>query len=203
MTEEFFDIIDGNDEIVGRAPRSEAHKKGLLHRAVHVLFVTPAGEAVLQRRSATKDTYPGYLTVTVGGHVTSGSSYDETAVTEIFEETGLRVELSALAPVGALYYDIHDPLTGAHDRERVKVYGHVFRGRVSDLKIEAGEGTGFELCRIEDLRSMPVDEIERRKIVPGLFSETHYVPLYPKFLELLPSPLAGEGRGPRSGKDEG
>jgi len=184
MAEEIFDIINDKDEVVGTAPRSIAHRDGLLHRAVHVLFVTPQGEAVLQRRSAMKDTYPGYLTITVGGHVPSSSSYDETVITEIFEETGQRLQLSDLAPVGWLFYDVHDPQTRAHDRERVKVYGHVFRGKPSDLKIEPGEGTGFELYPISKLLSMPEEERTREKIVPGLFSGKHYVPLYPKFLAL-------------------
>lgn len=185
MTEEFFDIVNDSDEITGRASRREAHQKGLRHRAIHILFVTPKGEAILQRRSATKDTYPNYWTVTVGGHVPSGRSYADTAVTEITEETGLTLPFSSLVPIEKLNCNYRDPQTGAHDCEFMMVYGHVFRGALSDLKIEAGEGTGFALFPLARLMKMDEAEREREKLVPILGSETHYRPLYPKFLELV------------------
>jgi ADP-ribose pyrophosphatase YjhB (NUDIX family) len=37
--------------------------------------------------------------VTVGGHVEIGDSYEETAVKEILEETGLKVDISQLIPI--------------------------------------------------------------------------------------------------------
>jgi isopentenyldiphosphate isomerase len=184
LSTEIFDIINEYDEVVGTAPRAEAHRKGLRHRAIHVLFVTPARELILQRRSMSKDTQPGYLTVTVGGHVPSGKAYDETAVKEIFEETGLRLSRADLTPMGDLSYDVHDPVTRAHDCELVRVYGHRFKGKISNLRIEPGEGAGFETWNIDRLMNLSAAEGEKYKIAPGLLSKAHYVPLFPKFLEL-------------------
>ena len=183
--EEIFDIVNDADEVTGTAPRSVAHRQGLRHRAIHVLFVTPDGNAILQRRSMSKDTYPGWLTVTVGGHVSSGGSYEATAVTEIFEETGLRLPIESLVPVSKLRCEYIDPITGAHDNEFMMVYGHVFRGKLSDLKIEPGEGTGFDLFPLARLMAMTEEERATEKIVPILSSPLHYRSLYEKFLGLV------------------
>ena len=37
QSEEWFDVVNARDEVVGRATRREVHARGLLHRAVHVL----------------------------------------------------------------------------------------------------------------------------------------------------------------------
>lgn len=186
MAEEIFDIVDEQDMVVSTAPRSVAHKQGLRHRAIHVLFVTPKGDVVLQKRSMTKDTYPGYWTVTVGGHVGSSRDYLAAAVAEISEETGLTVAASSLVPVSRMECEYHDPITGAHDNEFIMVYGHVFRGDVANLKIEEGEGTGFTLFPLLRLSSMTEDMREREKIVPILTG--FYKPLYAKLLALISSP---------------
>ena len=88
MTEDIFDIVNERDEVIGRAPRSEVHARGLLHRAVHVLVFNARGEIFLQKRSMTKDRQPGVWDSSASGHVDSGEDYDTTAVRELREELG-------------------------------------------------------------------------------------------------------------------
>ncbi|HEV2318202.1 MAG TPA: NUDIX domain-containing protein [Verrucomicrobiae bacterium] len=90
-TEEIFDIVNGRDEVIGRAPRSEVHARGLLHRAVHVLVFNCRGEVFLQKRSMKKDRQPGVWDSSCSGHVDSGEEYDQAAVRELGEEIGLRL----------------------------------------------------------------------------------------------------------------
>lgn len=47
--EENFDIVDSNDRVIGTAPRSEIHARGLLHRAVHLWIFHPDGRLLLQK----------------------------------------------------------------------------------------------------------------------------------------------------------
>jgi len=89
--DEFFDVVDGNDAVVGRVARREVHARGLLHRAVHVLVFDGAGRVFLQRRSMKKDIAPGMWDSSCSGHVDSGESYDAAAVRELAEELGLRI----------------------------------------------------------------------------------------------------------------
>src|SRR5215472_14915853 len=90
MAEDIFDIVNDRDEVIGRAPRSEVHAGGLLHRAVHVLVFNARGEIFLQKRSMKKDRQPGVWDSSASGHVDSGEDYDSCAIRELSEELGFR-----------------------------------------------------------------------------------------------------------------
>lgn len=92
MSEEIFDVVDDRDRIVGKQTRREVHRRGLKHRAVHVLVFNPRGEVFLQKRSFKKDTFPGAWDSSASGHLDSGESYDACAVRESREEIGLFLE---------------------------------------------------------------------------------------------------------------
>jgi len=89
MSEDIFDIVNERDEVIGRAPRSEVHARGLLHRAIHVLVFNSRGDVFLQKRSMKKDRQPGVWDSSCSGHVDSGEDYDQTTVRELQEEIGL------------------------------------------------------------------------------------------------------------------
>ena len=89
MSEEIFDIVDDRDRVTGRQTRQEVHRRGLKHRAIHVLVVNERGEVYLQKRSFKKDTFPGAWDSSSSGHVDSGETYDACAVRETREEIGL------------------------------------------------------------------------------------------------------------------
>lgn len=91
MPEDIFDVVNERDEVIGRKPRSEVHRLGLLHRAVHVLVFNARGQIFLQKRSMKKDRQPGLWDSSASGHVDSGEDYDTTAVREVWEEIGLRL----------------------------------------------------------------------------------------------------------------
>jgi isopentenyldiphosphate isomerase len=46
--DEVFDVVDGNDLVIGQATRREVHAKGLWHRAVHVWVFAPADERAVE-----------------------------------------------------------------------------------------------------------------------------------------------------------
>ncbi len=97
MPEEIFDVVNERDEVIDRQPRSEVHRLGLKHRAVHVLVFNLRGETFLQKRSMTKDREPGKWDSSTSGHVDSGEDYDACAVRELREEIGLAVKAGAVA----------------------------------------------------------------------------------------------------------
>jgi isopentenyl-diphosphate Delta-isomerase len=92
MSEEIFDVVNEQDEVVGQAPRREVHAQGLKHRAVHVLVFNARGEVFLQKRSMLKDTAKGKWDSSSSGHVDTGEDYDTCAVRELREEIGLAVD---------------------------------------------------------------------------------------------------------------
>ncbi|MBI1839988.1 MAG: NUDIX domain-containing protein [Verrucomicrobia bacterium] len=89
MSEEIFDVVNERDEVVDQQPRSEVHRRQLLHRAVHVLVFNRKGELLLQKRSMRKDCFPGTWDSSASGHLDRGESYDACAVRELREEIGL------------------------------------------------------------------------------------------------------------------
>jgi len=97
MSEEIFDVVNERDEVIDRKPRSEVHRLGLLHRAVHVLVFNARGETFLQKRSMTKDREPGKWDSSTSGHVDSGEDYDACALRELREEIGLDMKPGAVA----------------------------------------------------------------------------------------------------------
>lgn len=82
-------VVDENDVVVGSATRGEVHRRKLRHRAVHIVVLDAAGAVILQKRSAKKDSHPGWWDVSVGGHVDVGEEYHAAAVRELREELGI------------------------------------------------------------------------------------------------------------------
>jgi len=89
MADEIFDVVNERDEVVGRELRREVHRRGLRHRAVHILVFNRAGLVFLQKRSMSKDTHPGVWDSSSSGHLDCGEDYDACAIRELREEIGL------------------------------------------------------------------------------------------------------------------
>ena len=84
----FFDTVDADDQLIGHATRRETHARGLLHRATHVMLYDLNGNLFLQRRSMSKDTFPGCWDSSCSGHVDAGEDYPTAARRELGEELG-------------------------------------------------------------------------------------------------------------------
>jgi isopentenyldiphosphate isomerase len=91
MSREIFDVVNERDEVIGQQERSEVHRLGLMHRAVHALVFNAAGQVFLQKRSMTKDRQPGLWDSSASGHVDAGEDYDACVVRELGEEIGLHL----------------------------------------------------------------------------------------------------------------
>jgi len=89
--EELFDVVDEQDRVTGQLPRREVHRRGLRHRAVHVLVFNRSGQIYLQKRSLAKDMSPGLWDSSCSGHLDAGEDYDAAAWRELQEEIGLKM----------------------------------------------------------------------------------------------------------------
>lgn len=93
--DEIFDVVDELDRVIGQALRAEVHARKLRHRAVHVFLFNERGDLFVQKRAASKDTFPGCYDSSASGHLASGETYDACARRELQEELGLTI-----APTG-------------------------------------------------------------------------------------------------------
>lgn len=89
MTEEYLDIVNDNDEVVGSALYEDVYKNMHTHRIVHILIFNTNNELLLQMRSATKRAHPNHWSTSVGGHVRKGETYAQAAIREAEEELGI------------------------------------------------------------------------------------------------------------------
>ncbi len=137
------DVVDEDDVIIDRASRVDIHAQGLLHREVHIWFVTPNGEIIFQKRTPKKDTFPGLLDATVGGHVELGQSYEEAALREVQEESGFELQAKDLQYLGKYRGRAVDAVTGNINNVQRAIYGYRYSGTLEQLVIEEGAGAGF------------------------------------------------------------
>lgn len=157
----FLNIVNDNDEIIGRETRKKIHRKGLLHREIHVYFITPDKEMIFQHRAKDKDTFPDLLDATVGGHVEIGNNYEETAVKETKEETGVKIDASDLIFVNKIKKRAKDEVTGKINNAFQSRFVYVYKGDVSDLKRERGQALGFEVWPMEKMLNLSADDKAR------------------------------------------
>ena len=108
---EMVDVVDADDRVVGRATRADMRRLNLLHRAVYIIVRNSSGSVFVHRRTTSKDVYPGYWDVTVGGVVEAGEDYATAARRELQEEVGVTTDtLTQLFPVR--YEDASTQLVG-------------------------------------------------------------------------------------------
>lgn len=123
MTErpELFDLYDPTGRPLGRTkPRDEVHRDGDWHRSAHVWICTSDRGLLFQRRAADKDTWPGRLDASVGGHYHAGESAEEGVRREAREELGLTLTPDELIPLGVRRIESREP--GIDDRELQDIY---------------------------------------------------------------------------------
>lgn len=91
---EYFDLVDSNDQVVGRTTKVVAHKRGQMHRVVAVYVFDSKGRLLVQKRLD-----DGRMDHSVGGHVRKGESYLRAARREMKEELELDLPVVRIGTV--------------------------------------------------------------------------------------------------------
>ena len=162
-------IVDENGKIICEETRENIHNQGLLHREIHVWFYTPKGEIIFQHREKDKDTYPDLLDATVGGHVELGSDYENTALQELTEETGIKTEKNNLVFIQIVRSKTFDTATNKTNNVIRAIYAYRYEGKVEDLKVEKGKAIGFESWPLEKIFN--ISDEDRKQFIPAIFEE--------------------------------
>jgi len=107
---ELVDVVDEAGQPVGVVTRGEMRAGRLPHRTSYVLVFNGRGELFIHQRTPTKDVYPGYWDVAVGGVLAAGESFEAGARREVSEELGFEPALEPLFPMR--YADVHTVVHG-------------------------------------------------------------------------------------------
>jgi len=146
---ETLDIVDENDRVIARAPRSEVHgNPALLHRVVHVLVFNSSGQLFLQKRGEDRPVQPGKWDTSMGGHVDAGERPEEAARRELSEELGIPSSIR----LTLLHKYRH---SNAFESELVTTWTALWDGEFHLQKSEISRGRFWDLKEIDLLSATP------------------------------------------------
>src|SRR5258707_9637824 len=95
---ELVDILDASGRVIGVTTRADIRARKLPHRCVYILVFNRLGKLFIHQRTASKDVFPSYWDVTIGGVVAAGESFDLAALREGSEELGVQLTPEPLFP---------------------------------------------------------------------------------------------------------
>jgi isopentenyldiphosphate isomerase len=154
---EIFDLVDMNNQVIGRASRKECHSnKNLLHRTVHIIVENMEGQIFLQKRAANKDVQPGKWDTSVGGHVDSGEDYYQAGLREAREELGINAE--------GMEYLYEYIMNSDIESEFIRTYRFEYNGGFILQESEISEGRFWSVAEIQQ-------NLESKKLTPNFKDE--------------------------------
>jgi len=163
--DEWVDVVDERDQVVGRATRQQMRQHNLLHRNASVLCLTSNGQVFVHQRMPTKDVFPSLYDLFASGVVMAGESYDTAAARELGEELG--VVGPELEPLFKHRYE------GPSSRSFTMVYRVVWDGPIVTQAEEIAWGSFIPLLEA-------ADNAQRFQYVPDGWK------IFQRYLELHP-----------------
>jgi isopentenyl-diphosphate Delta-isomerase len=85
-------LVDENDNEVGIMEKMEAHRKGILHRALSILLFNSKGELMLQKRAENKYHSGGLWTNTCCSHPLPGETMEDATRRSLLHEMGISLQ---------------------------------------------------------------------------------------------------------------
>jgi len=96
---EMWDIYDRDRVKTGKTiSRAEKLPEGSYHIVVHILIMNSKNEMLIQKRTLTKDKWPGRWDISIGGSIVAGEDSRIGAIRESKEEIGYDVNLENVRP---------------------------------------------------------------------------------------------------------
>ncbi len=139
-------LVDERDQPLGTMEKMEAHRQGLLHRAISVFIFNREGRLLLQQRALHKYHSGGLWTNTCCSHPSPGEETSAAAHRRLREEMGLETPLHFAFTF--LYHAPFDNGLVEHELD------HVFIGRTDQIPTVNPE-------EVADYRWVSMAEIER------------------------------------------
>ena len=97
--EELWDVYDKDRVKTGKLhKRGETLPEGQYHLVVHVCIFNSKNQMLIQQRQPFKDNWNNMWDLTVGGSAIAGDTSSQAAEREVYEELGLKLDLSNVRP---------------------------------------------------------------------------------------------------------
>ena len=89
ISEERVQVVDARNRPCGSAPRATMRRYRFWHRATYIVVRNARGELCVQRRTLSKEVFPGGIDLAAGGVVGAGEAVHRAAQRELSEELGI------------------------------------------------------------------------------------------------------------------
>lgn len=152
MADELVDIFDESNNFTGVTKmKSEAHKDGSWHRAVHCIIYNSKGKMLIQQRAKDKMLYANLWDISAAGHVGAGEEPIISCMREVEEELGLIIDIDDLK-----FYKINKTMI-SEDFINNNEFGYIFflkfEGDINQLKMQDEE--------VQAIKFLSLDELEK------------------------------------------
>lgn len=152
---EYFDLVDEQGNPTGQKKlRSEVHRDGDWHKAINIWIMNPQKRILIQKRAATKDSYPNFWDVSCAGHINAGENALNTAIREAKEELGIDIKSQDLKYLFSVKEE-HFLNEGKFiDREIREIYLYQTPEDNPELKLQKEEVAETKWITIPELQAM-------------------------------------------------
>lgn len=157
---EFFELLNEDGTKTGKIKsRTLVHQDGDLHGTSHIWVMrrNPNGqpEILLQKRSKTKDAFPGCYDISSAGHMDLNETFLETAVRELREELGIVAKKEELKFIHDHYGFVETEFYGKpfKNRELSKIFLYEVKDMDQEFVLQKEE--------VEEVCWMPYEELVR------------------------------------------
>lgn len=99
--DEIVEEVDLAGNVLSLVPRRRMRAEQLCHRSVFIAVMSEKGDLLVHQRAESKDIWPGWWDVAVGGVVAPGESWEAAALRELREELGIEGALLEFLGTGA------------------------------------------------------------------------------------------------------
>lgn len=169
---EFLDYYDSENKTkLGTKERDLVHEENLWHREISVWILNDKNEVLVQKRSANKKQAPNKYGL-CAGHIDPNETEKGTAVREVFEETGIRLEEKDLE-----FIDIY-----INNVEGNKHFKYIYIAR-TNMKIEDMVMQKEEVSELKYITISEIKKIVEEKNPNYTFSNKSYMEKVIKTLE--------------------
>ena len=154
---EYFDVCDEQGLPTGEVvERGAAHKNGVPHRTAHVWLTRKdhgRQQILLQKRSMSKDSFPGMYDTSSAGHIPAGDEPAVSAARELEEELGITARPEQLKYAGFFHAEYALTFHGSlfWDNEYVSVFVYDAPVDLKDIRIQEEE--------LEEVRWFDLEEV--------------------------------------------
>lgn len=151
---EILDIIDENDNVIGRATREQCHTDPkLLHHTVHFTFIDKKNNKILLTQRSFKKKHDAGKYCFLGEHIVSGESYIEALIRGCMEEANYNAKMFKELS--------HRIVSYQKESEFVKFFVIEFDG--SNLEFGKDEVEQYLWIDIKELKDLKLDISEMTK----------------------------------------